>query len=169
MGNYIFSFKDTQSSYTIRRYVKVCKKYFFFFCYHLTAILKRISPFRYGREGHLSYYKLDHLLPPELNLTATEKSFLVSQNVEITHKGMRKIITSMAKSLRVWDIVCPDLLSLVNRYCQELGLPSILIYVYLSSLFISVPTSYFYFFLLILSDFRGHSVIYRKINSFISS
>ncbi|KAK9294609.1 hypothetical protein QLX08_010833 [Tetragonisca angustula] len=78
---------------------------------------------RYGREGHLSYYKLDHLLPPELNLTATEKSFLVSQNVEITHKGMRKIITSMAKSLRVWDIVCPDLLSLVNRYCQELGLP----------------------------------------------
>lgn len=111
----------------------------------MTAILKRISPFRYGREGHLSYYKLDHLLPPELNLTATEKSFLVSQNVEITHKGMRKIITSMAKSLRVWDIVCPNLLSLVNRYCQELGLPSILIYAYLSSLFIFVPTSHLFF------------------------
>ncbi|XP_024224263.1 TATA box-binding protein-associated factor RNA polymerase I subunit B isoform X2 [Bombus impatiens] len=46
---------------------------------------------RYGREGHLSYYKLDHLLPPELNLTANERSFL-TQNVEITHKGMRRII-----------------------------------------------------------------------------
>ncbi|XP_071866435.1 TATA box-binding protein-associated factor RNA polymerase I subunit B isoform X2 [Bombus fervidus] len=46
---------------------------------------------RYGREGHLSYYKLDHLLPPELDLTANERSFL-TQNVEITHKGMRRII-----------------------------------------------------------------------------
>ncbi|XP_033308261.1 TATA box-binding protein-associated factor RNA polymerase I subunit B isoform X2 [Bombus bifarius] len=46
---------------------------------------------RYGREGHLSYYKLDHLLPPELNLTAKERGFL-TQNVEITHKGMRQII-----------------------------------------------------------------------------
>lgn len=77
---------------------------------------------RYGREGHLSYYKLDHLLPPELNLTANERCFL-TQNVEITHKGMRRIIASMAKLLGVWNIVCPDFLSLVNRYCQELGLP----------------------------------------------
>ncbi|XP_003490536.1 TATA box-binding protein-associated factor RNA polymerase I subunit B isoform X1 [Bombus impatiens] len=77
---------------------------------------------RYGREGHLSYYKLDHLLPPELNLTANERSFL-TQNVEITHKGMRRIIASIAKLLGVWNIVCPDFLSLVNRYCQELGLP----------------------------------------------
>nr|XP_033205926.1 TATA box-binding protein-associated factor RNA polymerase I subunit B isoform X1 [Bombus vancouverensis nearcticus] len=77
---------------------------------------------RYGREGHLSYYKLDHLLPPELNLTAKERGFL-TQNVEITHKGMRQIIASIAKLLGVWNIVCPDFLSLVNRYCQELGLP----------------------------------------------
>ena len=77
---------------------------------------------RYGREGHLSYYKLDHLLPPEVNLTKKEASFL-SQNIEITHKGMRRIIASMAKILGVWDIVCPDFLPLVSRYCQELGLP----------------------------------------------
>lgn len=78
---------------------------------------------RYGKEGHLSYYKLDHLLPPEMNLTANERSFL-RQNVEITHKGMRRIIASMAKFLGVWDIICPDILSLIKRYCQELGLPS---------------------------------------------
>ncbi|XP_031774027.1 LOW QUALITY PROTEIN: TATA box-binding protein-associated factor RNA polymerase I subunit B [Apis florea] len=77
---------------------------------------------RYGKEGHLSYYKLDHLLPPEMNLTANERSFL-RQNVEITHKGMRRIIASMAKFLGVWDIICPDILSLIKRYCQELGLP----------------------------------------------
>ncbi|CAL7938177.1 unnamed protein product [Xylocopa violacea] len=77
---------------------------------------------RYGREGHLSYYKLDKLLPPEITLTTKERSFL-NQNIEITHKGMRRIIGSMAKFLGVWDIVCPDLSSLVSRYCQELGLP----------------------------------------------
>ena len=134
----------------------------------MSAIFKKISPFRYGREGHLSYYKLDHLLPPELNLTAAEKSFLVSQNVEITHKGMRKIITSMAKSLHVWDIVCPNLLSLVNRYCQELGLPSMLIYAYLS-VYLDLFLFPMYSFLLTMLGFRGYSIIYRKINSFISS
>ncbi|XP_053999517.1 TATA box-binding protein-associated factor RNA polymerase I subunit B isoform X1 [Hylaeus anthracinus] len=77
---------------------------------------------RYGREGHLSYYKLDHLIPPEVNLTKRERNFL-SQNVEITHKGMRRIIASIAKLLGVWDIVCPDFLPLISRYCQELGLP----------------------------------------------
>lgn len=62
-------------------------------------------------------------MPPEVNLTANERSFL-RQNVEITHKGMRRIIASMAKFLGVWDIICPDFLSLIKRYCQELGLPS---------------------------------------------
>nr|XP_031847498.1 TATA box-binding protein-associated factor RNA polymerase I subunit B [Nomia melanderi]XP_031847499.1 TATA box-binding protein-associated factor RNA polymerase I subunit B [Nomia melanderi] len=77
---------------------------------------------RYGREGHLSYYKLDHLLPPEVNITKDSTNFL-TQNVEITHKGMRQLIASMAKLLGVWDIACPELLPLVNRYCQELCLP----------------------------------------------
>nr|XP_012143912.1 PREDICTED: TATA box-binding protein-associated factor RNA polymerase I subunit B isoform X1 [Megachile rotundata] len=77
---------------------------------------------RYGREGHLSYYKLDHLLPPEVNSTKIEKHFL-SQTVEITHKGMRRIIATMAKFLDVWNLTCPDFLPLVNRYCQELALP----------------------------------------------
>lgn len=62
-------------------------------------------------------------MPPEVNLTANERNFL-RQNVEITHKGMRRIIASMAKFLGVWDIICPDFLSLIKRYCQELGLPS---------------------------------------------
>ncbi|KOC59243.1 L-asparaginase [Habropoda laboriosa] len=78
--------------------------------------------FRYGKEGHLSYYKLDHLLPPEISISASERKFL-TQNVEITHKGMRRIIASIAKLLGVWDIICPDFSSLVCRYCQELGLP----------------------------------------------
>ncbi|KZC10525.1 L-asparaginase, partial [Dufourea novaeangliae] len=77
---------------------------------------------RYAREGHLSYYKLDHLLPPEVSLTRGERNFLM-QNVAITHKGMRRITASLAKFLGVWEIVCPDFLPLVNRYCQELGLP----------------------------------------------
>nr|XP_034178878.1 TATA box-binding protein-associated factor RNA polymerase I subunit B-like isoform X1 [Osmia lignaria] len=77
---------------------------------------------RYGREGHLSYYKLDHLLPPEVSSTKIEKHFL-SQNVEITHKGMRRTIASMAKFLGVWNVICPDFLPLINRYCQELALP----------------------------------------------
>lgn len=92
----------------------------------------------------MSYYKLDHLLPPELNLTANERSFL-TQNVEITHKGMRQIIASMAKLLGAWNIVCPDFLSLVNRYCQELGLPSMIIF-YIFSLFIYIFSLFIYIF-----------------------
>lgn len=91
--------------------------------YNLICLFVKVRLFRYGREGHLSYYKLDHLLPPEVSLNKKERNFL-SQNVEITHKGMRRIIASIAKLLGVWDIVCPDFLPLISRYCQELGLPS---------------------------------------------
>ncbi|XP_026674207.1 TATA box-binding protein-associated factor RNA polymerase I subunit B [Ceratina calcarata] len=77
---------------------------------------------RYGKEGHLSYYKLDHLIPTEISLTAQEKNFL-TQNIELTSKGLRRMVASMAKLLGVWELLCPDLSSLVGRYCQELGLP----------------------------------------------
>ncbi|KAL0116007.1 hypothetical protein PUN28_011105 [Cardiocondyla obscurior] len=77
---------------------------------------------RYGREGHLSYYKLDHLVPPEISLTNNDIKFL-SRAADITHKGMRSVIGRMAKFLGVRKIICPDLLSLVNRYCTELVLP----------------------------------------------
>ncbi|XP_011691959.1 PREDICTED: TATA box-binding protein-associated factor RNA polymerase I subunit B [Wasmannia auropunctata] len=77
---------------------------------------------RYGREGHLSYYRLDRLIPPEVSLTRSDMNFL-SRAADITHKGMRRIIGQMAKFLGVTKIICPDLLSLVNRYCTELALP----------------------------------------------
>ncbi|KYN10880.1 L-asparaginase [Trachymyrmex cornetzi] len=77
---------------------------------------------RCGREGRLSYYKLDHLIPPEVPLTKTNMNFL-SRATDVTHKGMRKVIGQMAKFLGVTKIVCPDLYSLVNRYCIELALP----------------------------------------------
>ncbi|KAL6427148.1 hypothetical protein ACFW04_008650 [Cataglyphis niger] len=76
----------------------------------------------YGREGHLSYYKLDRLIPIEVALTRNDVNFL-SQAVDITHKGMRRIIGRMAKFLGVTTIICPDFLPLINRYCSELNLP----------------------------------------------
>lgn len=78
---------------------------------------------RYAREGHLSYYKLDHLIPPEVTLTTKDMNFL-SNTKEITHNGMRRIIGSMAKFLGVTGIICPDFLPLIHRYCTELSLPS---------------------------------------------
>ncbi|KAL6446677.1 hypothetical protein ACFW04_001264 [Cataglyphis niger] len=77
---------------------------------------------RYGREGHLSYYKLDRLIPPEVALTKNDVNFL-SRAADITHKGMRRIIGRMAKFLGVTTIICPDFLPLINRYCSELNLP----------------------------------------------
>lgn len=78
---------------------------------------------RYGREGRLSYYRLDRLIPPEISLTKSDMNFL-SRAMDITHRGMRKVIGQMAKFLGVTKIICPDLYSLVNRYCIELALPS---------------------------------------------
>ncbi|KYN40806.1 L-asparaginase [Trachymyrmex septentrionalis] len=77
---------------------------------------------RYGREGRLSYYRLDRLIPPEVPLTKNDINFL-SRAMDITHKGMRNVIGQMAKFLEVTKIICPDLYSLVNRYCIELALP----------------------------------------------
>ncbi|XP_014467239.1 PREDICTED: TATA box-binding protein-associated factor RNA polymerase I subunit B [Dinoponera quadriceps] len=77
---------------------------------------------RYGREGHLSYYKLDHLIPPEVTLKRSDLNFL-SRVMDITHKGMRRIIGSMATFLGVTKIICPNFSSLINRYCIELELP----------------------------------------------
>jgi len=97
-------------------YIYIYKKY----------ILRNIyiSSCRYAREGHLSYYKLDHLIPPEVILTKNEINFL-SQAMDITHKGMRKVIERMANFLNVTQIICPDFLSLITRYCKELHLPGI--------------------------------------------
>ncbi|XP_011331057.2 TATA box-binding protein-associated factor RNA polymerase I subunit B [Ooceraea biroi] len=77
---------------------------------------------RYGREGHLSYYKFDHLIPPEVALTRDDVNFL-SRAADITHKGMRSIIGKMAEFLGVTKIICPDFLSFIVRYCNELHLP----------------------------------------------
>ncbi|EFN87076.1 hypothetical protein EAI_04977 [Harpegnathos saltator] len=83
---------------------------------------------RYGREGHLSYYKLDHLIPPEVTLTRNDLNFL-SRVMDVTHKGMRRIIGNMATFLGVTKIICPNFLSLISRYCIELELPKgILLY-----------------------------------------
>ncbi|XP_077266649.1 TATA box-binding protein-associated factor RNA polymerase I subunit B isoform X2 [Temnothorax americanus] len=66
--------------------------------------------------------RLDRLVPPEVSLTRSDMNFL-SRAMDVTHKGMRRIIGRMAKFLGVTKIICPDLLSLVNRYCTELALP----------------------------------------------
>ncbi|KAL6427134.1 hypothetical protein ACFW04_008636 [Cataglyphis niger] len=76
----------------------------------------------YAREGHLSYYKLDRLIPPEVILTKNDVNFL-SRAAGIKRKGMRRIIGRMAKFLGVTTIICSDFLPLINRHCSELNLP----------------------------------------------
>ncbi|KAK2584219.1 hypothetical protein KPH14_006637 [Odynerus spinipes] len=83
---------------------------------------------RYAREGYMSYYRLDHLLPPEVKLSQKDVNFL-SQNTEITHKGMRRIAANMATFIGIQKINSTNILSLISRYCQELALPrGILLY-----------------------------------------
>ncbi|XP_015177405.1 PREDICTED: TATA box-binding protein-associated factor RNA polymerase I subunit B [Polistes dominula] len=83
---------------------------------------------RFAREGHMSYYKLDHLIPSEVKLSQNDVNFL-TQNTEITHKGIRKIAARMAKFIGIRKLSSPNLLPLISRYCQELALPrGILLY-----------------------------------------
>ncbi|XP_015597205.1 TATA box-binding protein-associated factor RNA polymerase I subunit B [Cephus cinctus] len=77
---------------------------------------------RFVREGHLSYYKMDHLIPPEIVLTKSDLN-IITQTTEITHKAMRNTSARMAKFLGVREITCPYFLPLISRYCQELQLP----------------------------------------------
>lgn len=78
---------------------------------------------RFSREGHLSYYRLDHLLPAEITLKKIDVN-LLTQNTDITHKGLRKTAASMANFLLVTKIGKPDFLGLIKRYCEDLVLPS---------------------------------------------
>ncbi|XP_014600234.1 PREDICTED: TATA box-binding protein-associated factor RNA polymerase I subunit B [Polistes canadensis] len=77
---------------------------------------------RFAREGHMSYYRLDHLIPSEVKLSQNDVNFL-TQNTEITHKGLRKIAARMAKFIGIRKMSSPNLLPLISRYCQELALP----------------------------------------------
>ncbi|KAG5345013.1 TAF1B polymerase, partial [Acromyrmex heyeri] len=106
------SFKNHSPHYLLI-FLHIYSIYIFFYI-HIYAM--------YGREGRLSYYRLDRLIPPEVSLTKNDMNFL-SRAMDITHKGMRKVIGQMAKFLGVTKIICPDLYSLVNRYCIELALP----------------------------------------------
>lgn len=106
---------------------------------------------RYAREGHLSYYRLDHLVPSEVKLSQNDVNFLTN-NTEITHRGMRRIAASMAKFIGIRKMSCPNLLPLISRYCQELALPSMKtcnIYIYINLLLLIMdylPKMFFFFF-----------------------
>lgn len=78
---------------------------------------------RYSREGHISYYRVEHLLPPEVNLNKAEVNNL-NPVKEISHKGLRRIFAKLANFLRVFQLPHPNLLSLIQRYVTELQLPS---------------------------------------------
>ncbi|XP_058793595.1 TATA box-binding protein-associated factor RNA polymerase I subunit B [Phymastichus coffea] len=93
---------------------------------------------RFSKEGHLSYYKLDHLLPPEVALTKTDVH-LLTQNSDITHKGMRRTIASLAKFLNVKEFPTPNLLGLIERYCEDLTLPKGIM-LYVTRVFLSSPS-----------------------------
>ncbi|XP_016845489.1 TATA box-binding protein-associated factor RNA polymerase I subunit B [Nasonia vitripennis] len=93
---------------------------------------------RFGREGHLSYYTLAHLLPPEITLTKTDVN-LLTQTTDITHKGLRRNTASIAKFLNVYDFSKPNFLSLIRRYCEDLELPRG-IFIYAERIFLSSPS-----------------------------
>ncbi|KAK0183093.1 hypothetical protein PV327_001165 [Microctonus hyperodae] len=83
---------------------------------------------RYSREGHISYYRVEHFLPSDVSLSNAEVNSLNPAN-EITHKGLRRIIAKLANFLRVFQLPHPNLLSLMERYVTELQLPNgILVY-----------------------------------------
>ncbi|KAJ8684128.1 hypothetical protein QAD02_019920 [Eretmocerus hayati] len=77
---------------------------------------------RFCREGHLSYYKLDHLLPPEVSLTRSDAQ-LLTQRCDITHKGLRRAASGVAKFLMSYEFANPSIWSLIDRYCTDLDLP----------------------------------------------
>ncbi|XP_043460845.1 TATA box-binding protein-associated factor RNA polymerase I subunit B [Leptopilina heterotoma] len=82
---------------------------------------------RYGKEGHLSYYKMDHLIPQEVSLSKENVSMLTPIN-ELTHKGLRELSAGIANFLDV-TFDTPNFLSLAENYCLELQLPrGILLY-----------------------------------------
>lgn len=79
---------------------------------------------RFAREGHLSLYKLDQLIPQEVDLKKSDLNFLNFLKEDITHSGVRKNAAVLAKFLNISEIAKPNFIVLFKRYCEDLNLPS---------------------------------------------
>ncbi|XP_034945300.1 TATA box-binding protein-associated factor RNA polymerase I subunit B [Chelonus insularis] len=98
---------------------------------HLSDLL------RYSREGHLSYFRLEHFFPPDVTLSTSELS-KIHPTADLGYRTMRAIINRMAKFLQVWELPPTDLASLLRKFCTELQLPEG-IYLYAERLLASSP------------------------------
>ncbi|XP_011505076.1 PREDICTED: TATA box-binding protein-associated factor RNA polymerase I subunit B [Ceratosolen solmsi marchali] len=93
---------------------------------------------RFCRESHLSYYNLDHLIPSEVILEKCDVT-LLTQTTDITHKGVRRTATRVAKFLNVYELADPDFITLIRRFCEDLELPKGIL-LYAERLFLSSPS-----------------------------
>lgn len=65
---------------------------------------------------------MDHLIPEEVSLSKQNVTMLTPIN-ELTYKGLRELSAGIANFLNV-TFDTPNFLCLVEKYCQELQLPS---------------------------------------------
>ncbi|CAG5076979.1 Similar to TAF1B: TATA box-binding protein-associated factor RNA polymerase I subunit B (Drosophila melanogaster) [Cotesia congregata] len=78
---------------------------------------------RFIRDGHLSYYKLDHFIPSDITFTKKEAVRMNTFRM-LHHSSLLPPIERLKKSLRVWKFPEPNLLTLIKKYCTELQLPN---------------------------------------------
>ncbi|XP_014216030.1 uncharacterized protein LOC106644859 [Copidosoma floridanum] len=92
---------------------------------------------RFGRENHLTYYKLHNAIPPEVAL-AKDDLICLTPSSDITHKGLRTLSAKMARFLGIEKLPKPDIVGLIRRYCEDLELPKGVI-LYAERLYLSSP------------------------------
>ncbi|XP_044594910.1 TATA box-binding protein-associated factor RNA polymerase I subunit B [Cotesia glomerata] len=78
---------------------------------------------RFIRDGHLSYYKLDHFIPSDVTFTKKEAVRMNTFRM-LHHASLIPPIERLKKSLQIWKFPEPNLLTLIKKYCTELQLPN---------------------------------------------
>lgn len=78
---------------------------------------------RFLREGHLSYYNIQHFLPENVKQEGSSNfEFLVKKSI-FYHASMRQIAAKLCRDMAITELVRPNLLQLINRYVDDLRLP----------------------------------------------
>lgn len=78
---------------------------------------------RFLREGHVSYYNIQHFLPENIKQEENSNFEALNRRAVFNHFSMRSICAKLFRDMAITELVRPNLVSLVHRYVDELQLP----------------------------------------------
>lgn len=78
---------------------------------------------RFLREGHISYYNIQHFLPENIRLDGPPSYENLQKHSIFQHDKMRVFTAKLCRGMVIPQLIRPSILRLIDRYIDELSLP----------------------------------------------